>query len=230
MADEHEATEPFEVAIPSGTVAMLRDSADRALEVLMVRRAADARDTFSGLWVFPGGVVDDDDGAFGASELESARMAAVRETLEEAGIVLDPASLLVLDRWEPEPRPGPRRRYSAWVFLAPATEEGVSIDGSEIHDHDWVAPAKAIELHAAGEMGIAAPTWVTLHKLAAHSSVADALCWAANRASDDYRSRLVTIDDELVLLWHGDELRDGAAGARHRLWMTPGDWRYERST
>jgi 8-oxo-dGTP pyrophosphatase MutT (NUDIX family) len=216
-------------AIPSGTVAILRDAVEGGIEVLMLRRSAHDRDTFSGMWVFPGGKVDPVDEIVGGEEWETARVAAVRETQEEAGIELPLESLVALDRWEPEVRGGPQRRFSAWVFLAPANEGTVTIDGREIHEHDWVRPGEAIARHAAGEMGIVPPTWVTLTKLAQLDSVTGALSWATSRDREDYRSRFVTIDEEQVLVWHGDELHDGVAGDLHRLWMTPGAWRYERT-
>jgi 8-oxo-dGTP pyrophosphatase MutT (NUDIX family) len=215
-------------AIPSGTVAVIRD-APVGLEVLMVRRAASARDTFSEMWVFPGGVVDVADDVDDHSELAMARRAAVRETEEEAGLQLAADSLVALDRWEPEPRPEASRRFSAWVFVAPAPEGVVSIDGAEIQDHRWLSPSEALERHRHDEMGLVPPTWMTLTKLAEHESVASTLDWAGGRRSESYLSRLSTLDDRMVLLWDGDELRGGPTSGRHRLWMSPGPWRYERT-
>jgi 8-oxo-dGTP pyrophosphatase MutT (NUDIX family) len=223
------ATDEIEIpAIPSGTVAVIRD-ARVGLEVLMVRRAASARDTFSEMWVFPGGVVEVADDVDDHSELAMARRAAVRETEEEAGLELAADSLVALDRWEPEPRPDATRRFSAWVFVAPAPEGVVSIDGAEIQDHRWLSPAEALERHRHGEMGLVPPTWMTLTKLAEHESVASTLVWAGERRSESYLSRLSTLDDRMVLLWDGDELRGGPTSGRHRLWMSPGPWRYERT-
>ena len=226
--DHPDAGEGPPQAIPSGTVAVLRDGIE-GLEVLMLKRAASERDVFSGLWVFPGGKVEEVDQR-GGGEQEVARRAAQRETLEEAGLDLALESLRVLDRWEPEARPGTQRRFSAWIFLAPADEAAVSIDGEEIHEHEWVRPSEAIRRHAAEEMGISPPTWVTLHKLSPHSTVADALNWAASRTQDNHLSRILEVDGETLLVWAGDELHDGTAGGRHRLWMVPGAWRYERSS
>ena len=224
-----ETQEEITPAIPSGTVAIVRDHADGGIEVLMLRRSAHEQDTFSGMWVFPGGKVDEADKTPNEEEWETARVAAVRETHEEAGITLPVTSLIALDRWEPEVRGGPRKRFSAWIFLAPANEGAVTSDGREIHEHDWVQPSEALARHAAGEMGLVPPTWVTLTKLAAHNSVQEALSWAEAREREDYRSRFVTIENEQVLVWHGDELHDGPKSGLHRLWMTPGAWRYERT-
>jgi len=229
MVDD-QTFEEITPAIPSGTVAVLRDRAGGGFEVLMLRRSAHEHDTFSGMWVFPGGKVEDEDRLENdAQEWEVARVAALRETFEEAGIALPLSSLVPVDRWEPEPRSGPRRRFSAWIFVAPANEGAVTVDGHEIREHDWVTPSEALARHAADEMGIVPPTWVTLLKLSSFSSVSEVLAWAETRTPEDYRSRITTLDDQQVIFWHGDELYDGLPGGRHRLFMEPGAWSYERN-
>ncbi|HTD58307.1 MAG TPA: NUDIX hydrolase, partial [Solirubrobacteraceae bacterium] len=82
------ATPPRQAA----TVILLRGGED-ALEVLLVKRTEKAR-FMGGVWVFPGGAVDDGDG-------DSAhRTAAVRELSEEAAVVLaDPHALVEFSRW-----------------------------------------------------------------------------------------------------------------------------------
>lgn len=75
-------TAPFDPAAvpirPAATVMLLRD-APAGVEVFMLRRTTAA--VFAGgMYVFPGGAVDDADGG--------APMAAVRECFEEAGVLL----------------------------------------------------------------------------------------------------------------------------------------------
>src|SRR6187399_186414 len=76
MADIHEAA----------TVVLLRDG-DGGLETLMLRK--NSRLAFGGMWVFPGGRIDDGDRAAGADELTAAANAAVREAAEESVLALD---------------------------------------------------------------------------------------------------------------------------------------------
>src|SRR5215204_2141288 len=83
---------------PAASIVLLRRGgkhADRALEVLLLRRAEEAR-FMPGVWVFPGGGVDPDDG-----EGEGGyRACAVRELAEEAGIELpDGEELVLFSRW-----------------------------------------------------------------------------------------------------------------------------------
>ncbi|MEZ5261046.1 MAG: NUDIX domain-containing protein [Acidimicrobiales bacterium] len=218
-------------AVPAATVLLLRDGAD-GLEVLMVRRNASLAFA-GGAWVFPGGRVDpgDVDPAHPDDEIATARRAAAREAQEEAGLALDPASLVVLSRWCPPPQAP--KRFNTWFFVGAATGEDVTIDNGEIHEHEWIRPAEAMRRRRAGEIEMIPPTWVTLLSLAGFTSTGDALERIRSRQPDVFVTRMVRHDDgRQALLWAGDaghlsgEL--DATGTRHRLWMDGDDWRYER--
>jgi 8-oxo-dGTP pyrophosphatase MutT (NUDIX family) len=211
-------------AIPAATVVLVRD-ADDGLETLMLRR--NARGAFGGMWVFPGGRVDPEDGEGEAG----ARRAAVRETLEEAGLVIDPALLVPFAHWTPPPVAP--KRFATWFFVAPAPAGVVAIDGQEIHDHVWVHPTEARRRRDAGEIDLAPPTFVTLHKLEQSHDVAAVLADAAGGPVEYFTTRIVKTDDgNLIAVWHGDVAYDGgdlaSTGGRHRLHMVPDGWLYER--
>ena len=79
-------------AIPAATLVILRETDGGAPELLMVERAA-AMAFAAGAIVFPGGRVDAGDramaeGAIGDTDDLSARIAAVRETIEEVGLAI----------------------------------------------------------------------------------------------------------------------------------------------
>ena len=79
-------------AIPAATIVLFRDRAGAAPELLMVERAATMAFA-GGAMVFPGGRVDPGDSVLAelvAPELAdgAARIAAIRETLEETGIAI----------------------------------------------------------------------------------------------------------------------------------------------
>ena len=210
--------------IPAATVVLVRDAAD-GLETLMLRR--NARGAFGGMWVFPGGRVDPDDG----EDEHGARRAAVRETMEEASLVVDPAALVPFAHWTPPPVAP--KRFATWFFLAPAPEGIVAVDGSEIHEHIWVTPADAIELRDAGQIELAPPTFVTLHRLSQFADVASLLRDAANGPVEFFSTKVMkAATGEPVAVWHGDVAYEGedldVAGARHRLAMVRGAWSYER--
>src|SRR5436189_3604231 len=99
------ATTEVHPAIPAATVVLVRDAAD-GVEVLMLHRVSKV--AFGGMWVFPGGRVDDGDRVAGDDEAAWARQAAAREALEECGLAVDPDDLVPFSHWVP-PDVTPRR-------------------------------------------------------------------------------------------------------------------------
>ena len=90
-------TEGLPTPIPAATLVVFRDRPDAAPELLMVERAK-AMVFAGGAMVFPGGRIDPADHLLAATmpgdpDETAARIAAIRETIEEAGlpIGLDPA-------------------------------------------------------------------------------------------------------------------------------------------
>ena len=231
--------------IPAATVLVLRDSSE-GLEVLMLRRNSEI--AFGGIWVFPGGKVDPGDEA--GSVLNSARQAAARELAEETSLSVSADELIDWSYWVPPMVPaiaqrGPRRRFSTWFFAVaapPAFRDEVSVDGGEIHEHQWLTPRRAFELRAAGEIDLVPPTFVTLHQLNAHQSVEAALLWASATESEEFRTRGIKAKP-LSVAWAGDACYengpDGPMLAEsdqpiapiHRLvFHKDRDWEYLRSS
>ena len=225
VIDHPDAPHP---ALPAATVVLARDG-DGGLEVLLIHRGAAT--AFGGMWAFPGGVVEGGDVPPGTAPdpLPAARRAAVREALEEVGLLIEESSLVWWSHWLP-PTAAPRR-FSTWFFLAPAVDahDDVGIDGAEVRDHRWVTPAGALAAQARGEITLAPPTFVTLHQLARHPDVRSALAAAA----PFHFATQLAVDDGGVrmCLFAGDVgYGDGDAGAdgpRHRVVMDDdGGWRY----
>jgi 8-oxo-dGTP pyrophosphatase MutT (NUDIX family) len=141
----------------AASVIVLRDD---PFEVLMLRRHEGAS-FVPGAWVFPGGVVERD---------ETPAEAAARETREEAGLNIDPASLVATSRWITPV--GIPKRFDTWFFLTRiARDAEVSIDRSEIIDCLWIAPADAL---ARPDFRLVFPTIKNLEALVGFHSV-DAL-------------------------------------------------------
>lgn len=194
-----------------------------------------------GAWVFPGGRIDPADVAAGGDPERSARLAAVREAAEEAGLVLDVEQLRRWSHWTP-PAESPRRRFSTAFFVAPLADGAaeVRVDDGEIREHRWQHPVEVLEARDAGEIVLTPPTFITLVQLAEHRDV-HAVLRAAHGRGDDrpvehFATRVATTSDsadEIVVLYHGDagyESGDATLdGPRHRLRMGA-VWRYERDT
>jgi 8-oxo-dGTP pyrophosphatase MutT (NUDIX family) len=229
MPDVTDPSESDHPAIPAATVVLVRDGRD-GLEVLMLHRVSKV--AFGGMWVFPGGRVDDGDRQPGDDDADAARRAAAREALEECGLAVDPADLVPFAHWVPPPITP--RRFSTHFFLARASEGEVVVDGGEIHEHEWLAAREVLARRDRGEVDLAPPTWVTLHDLAEHGTVDAALAAAAGRDPvPHYETRWVTVDGGAVAMWEGDGGYDthdpDQPGDRHRLWMLEEGWRLERT-
>ncbi|HKF81601.1 MAG TPA: NUDIX hydrolase [Solirubrobacterales bacterium] len=147
----------------------------RPMEVLMLRRSEEAK-FMPGVWVFPGGSLDEADGA----EEAGLRACAVRELAEEAGIELPAGEELVpFTRWiTPEVI---ATRFDAWFFLALApAHTPPKPDGVETTEARWFEPAAALAAQEAGELLLSFPTQTQLRWLAEHSTSDEVL--AAYRA------------------------------------------------
>lgn len=158
---------------PSASVVLLRRGGkhgDRALEVLLLKRTEEAR-FMPGVWVFPGGGVDDADGEGEAGH----RACAVRELEEEAGIALPADEELVLfSRWiTPEVV---SRRFDAWFFLALAPAHAPpEPDGVETTEAGWFEPRAALDAQQAGELTLAFPTVQQLESLLPYRTAGEAI-------------------------------------------------------
>lgn len=214
----------------AATVVLVRDGAS-GVEALLLRRHSDLA-FHGGAWVFPGGRIDDDD--YGGSQEDheqAALVAACREAQEEAGLALDPSSLVPFSHWTTPI--GPPRRFATWFFVASAgAADLVATDGGEITEHRWFSPSDALAARAAGEIELPPPTFVSLTWLEGASSAAAALDAARTREYVRFEPSLHRVDDGLVHLYVGDVAYDDVAlldagGPRHRLWTGASTWRYE---
>ena len=228
--DRPSAPAPARPAQPrdAATVVVLRD-APSGIEVYLVKRSR-AVDFMAGAHVFPGGRLDKNDSSASACALLSADtaalqqrlgeplpamhaaglfIAAIRETFEEAGLLLgrlaagwqmedarravaagaqfttlveriDGAALVPWVRWvTPEISP---KRFDARFFLARAPEgQEPQVDGREATEGLWIAPQEALQRWEDGAMQLAPATAKSIEMLAEYSTVDAALIAAARR-------------------------------------------------
>lgn len=233
-------------AVPAATVAVLRDTAIGP-QTLMLRRNSEI--AFGGMWVFPGGRIEDEDHAAaraaagtvpaadpaglapGDGVISAARFAAVREAAEEAQVSLDADSLVLFAHWIPPPIAP--KRFATWFFAGQVHHDHAVIDDGEIVEAAWTTPAECLDRHHHGEIELVPPTWVTLHTLRGFPTVAAALAALAARPPRHHATKLGRGGDDQVVMWHGDAGYPSgdveASGPRHRLTMAASGYVYEDS-
>jgi len=184
---------------PAASVVLLRRGGkhkQRALEVLLLKRTEEAK-FMPGVWVFPGGSVDETDG----TGEDGYRACAVRELEEEAGIALqDDQELVLFSRWiTPEVV---SRRFDAWFFLALAPAHAPpKPDGIETVDANWFEPERALAAQSAGELALSFPTIHQLKSLLPFASSDDALAAHREAAVEPILPKVIgTPEDPRVVL------------------------------
>lgn len=216
---------------PAATIVLVRDG-ELGLEALLVQRSK-AVTHMGGMWVFPGGRVDAADYPPDRDQYRAALNAAIRETREEAGLVVGAGQMAYLSHWTTPA--GAKRRFATWFFLA-ALEEGqeVTVDGGEIANHRWVRPQTAVAEIADREhpFRLMPPTFVSLVEIADFSNCREAYQRIAAREAFRYEPRMVFVEDGICFLYHGDagyaDENLDARGARHRTYMVDGQLQYIR--
>ena len=177
---------------PAASIVLLRRGgkhSQRALEVLMLKRSEEAK-FMPGVWVFPGGSVDEADGL----DEPGARACAVRELAEEAGIELPPDEELVpFTRWiTPELI---ATRFDAWFFLALApAHTPPKPDGVETTEARWFEPAVALATQEAGELVLSFPTVTQLGWLAEFRTSDEALAAHRERTVEPILPKVIADD------------------------------------
>jgi len=209
--------------IPAATVMLLREHGGR-LEVLMLRRNRQLK-SFGGAWVFPGGRVDEADR--GEGEMERAKVAAVRETMEETGLDISGADMAILSCWIPPVQE--KRRFSTWFFIVRAPDAPVQI---EIHDYRWVCPKEFLDPVPTSDIMIVPPTFVSLKTLTNFSSVDGVISHIHSAKTEIFETRFTKTEKGFVTLWKPDVAYESldleASGPRHRLNCFTDKWDYQR--
>jgi 8-oxo-dGTP pyrophosphatase MutT (NUDIX family) len=191
-------------AVPrlAATVILLRPAAD-GFEIYLQRRSATMKFA-PGMYAFPGGSVDPADyptagtadGVELAAQLglsvedaEAVLRAGARELAEEAGVVLDPATLRPWARWlTPDFEP---RRFDTFFFVAVMPDGQQARGETAESDHAlWLTPDEAVSLP------MLPPTRRMAAELAGYSHVDSALAGAAGRDLSVPVQPVIEVDED----------------------------------
>jgi len=123
-----------------------------------------------------------------------------------------------------------RKRFDTWFFLtlAPANQT-LTHDNLETVASEWLAPAKALERHARGQLHLFPPTFRTLEEVAQFDSWDGVVAYASSIPKPPIMPAFETIDGELVAILPGDERYPDATVAPvvggTRIALQDGHWR-----
>ncbi|MEM9823705.1 MAG: NUDIX hydrolase, partial [Bacteroidota bacterium] len=215
----------------AATILLGRDGKD-SFEILLLKRNK-ALAFAGGLWVFPGGKVEKEEMEQSTDELSAARLAAIRETKEEASLDIDPERLVFYRHWTtPVIEP---RRYATYFFYAevPDANAKVQIDDSEIKEHQWIHPMQALERFKAGQLAMLPPTLMSLQLISNCKSAKEANQLLEKESPIYILPVLEPRGTKMICMYEGDAgfetTKADTPGPRHRLTidMTNGDFAFE---
>lgn len=205
---------------PASTIQVIREVPNvGGIEVLLLRRNRKLKFA-SGFWVYPGGKIEVDE-LDNRTELEAAKIAGVRETMEEAQLVINKEELKFFIHWTtPE---NENRRFSTYFFhvMVNYKDSDVLVDNSEILEHKWMSPKAALNALQKKEIFLLPPTYITLLRIIDCQNYQDVINeW--NRSEPIFVNPIIAMDNSTVhCMYDGDagyEQKDfSIKGARHRL-------------
>jgi len=146
----------------AATIMLLREHSQNGVEALIVKRNEKLKFA-AGYWVFPGGKIELSEIEKSNSLDEAAELAAIRETEEETGLIVDKAELKQFVHWTTPT--GGNRRYGTYFFYSWTDADEVIIDNSEIVDYQWVSAKRAFELLGKRKLQFLPPTFISLYRI-----------------------------------------------------------------
>jgi 8-oxo-dGTP pyrophosphatase MutT (NUDIX family) len=183
----------------AASVILLRGGGED-LEVLLVKRTPEAR-FMGGVWVFPGGAVDAEEGDGDSAH----RLAAVRELHEEASVELaGPEELVKFSRWITPAMV--QIRFDTHFFLATLPDgQEPAVDGEECVEDGWFSPQGALDAYERGEILLVFPTIKHLEQLREFPSVDALLEHARGKDVLPVEPRVVMEGEVARILLPGEE-------------------------
>lgn len=164
-------------AIPAATLILFREREGAPPELLITQRAAGMAFA-GGMLVFPGGRIDPEDRVRAALHADlppedaAARVAALRETVEEVGFDfgLGIHDLTPFARWLPKHRQA--RNFDTLFYIARVAPDAPepAADGAETVHAFWSAAADVLAMCDRGEANVIFPTRRNLERLAQFAS------------------------------------------------------------
>jgi 8-oxo-dGTP pyrophosphatase MutT (NUDIX family) len=203
------------------------------LEILLTQRSQNLT-SFTGMWVFPGGVFEEEDyGQPPSDDLEQAgKRAAAREVQEETAVVLEAEKLALFSHWTTPIQL--RKRWSTWFYLALLeAKPPVVIDPSEVAASRWLSVSDALKQQAAGELPMSPPTLITLNQLAEFTRLDQIQLFLESHQVDFVQPRAIASDEGSWIVQPSDAAFESGdlscEGPRDRLLISEGGLSYVKT-
>ncbi len=202
--------------VGAASIILVRDS---PLQALMIRRTATSS-FVPDVWVFPGGVLEEEDLSLSDGSMVNAmRIAAARELFEETGIYAGPAptraaatfielykqtpidleQLVWTSRWITPV--GVPKRFDTYFFLASAgAPQEMRLQAAEAVDSVWISPADAVQCHMHGDFPLVFPTLKNLEAIVGFASVSELLESRRNAEIPATRPILIVEDGQKKII------------------------------
>ena len=153
--------------------------------------------------------------------MTAAKVAAVRETMEESNLKINSDDLIFYRHWT-TPAIEPRRFATYFFFAAaPIEDSDVQIDDSAIKKHLWISPKKALTKFEAGELAMLPPTLMSLKLISTCQTVNEAIDLMKKEEPLFILPVLQQEGKNMICMYEGDAgYNNGIAnteGPRHRL-------------
>ena len=226
MSDLNEST-ITDTPTDAATVILLRQAESAAVEVLLLCRG-NSKTVMNNAWVFPGGKKDPDDSNnvtqiinslsaapetllnepdLNSQEAAAIYAAACRETQEETGVVLEPASLMPWSRWITPIEPAMmKKRFDARFFIAAMPDSQTAThDGVEATDSRWFTAKAALREYVDEKITLAPPQIMSLAAIARFGTIDECVQYGASVKPPCIQPGVLKSDDGArVLTYPGD--------------------------
>lgn len=216
----------------ASSVILLRDRAG-AIEVFLLERPQAAA-VMAGVWVFPGGKVDQEDhesdededavlvqrrakdlharlvhSPINASDAAAFIRAAHRETKEECSVHIALDAIEGFSRWITPRVPSlSTKRFDTFFFVASLPDgEEARHDGDESVQGLWATPIQALDRYWKREIMLAPPQIMSLIEVSRFSAVRDLIDFAGSRPLPHIQPEPIETDDGgRIVAYPGDEV------------------------
>lgn len=212
--------------IPAATLILIKDSQD-GIKTLLLQRQSKVS-FLPNTWVFPGGIIEQQDQQAQNDLWQTAKLAAIRETQEEAGLSIASHQAVPFSRWIAPKEAG--KRFDTHFFIATSETTQTALQDSEIQAGQWIKPIDAIRQHQEQQLTIIPPTLVSLEWIKHFDNCQSAMQYFQQQTPMIFEPKVCFHQEQTIMLYHDDvayrDLDIQRQGKKHRCVLNGHAWQY----